>query len=65
MKKKIFNNLIFKIAAVISAIVLWLIIVNVDNPTTTRTIYNIPVNLKNTETLDDGFCQFHKLIRST
>lgn len=54
MKKKIFNNLIFKIAAVISAIVLWLIIVNVDNPTTTRTIYNIPVNLKNTETLDDA-----------
>lgn len=54
MKNKIFNNLLLKCAAIVSAIILWLIIVNVDNPTTTKTIYNIPVNLKNTETLTEA-----------
>lgn len=54
MKKKIFNNLLLKCVAVVSAIILWLIIVNVDNPTTTKTVYNIPVNLKNTDTLTDA-----------
>lgn len=38
------NNLGLKLVSVFFALILWLVVVNVDNPTVTRTVVNIPVS---------------------
>lgn len=48
-KKKLTENLGLKIIALIFAIVLWMIVVNVDNPVKVTTFRNIPVTIENTE----------------
>ena len=53
MKEKIFNNLSLKILSVLCAIILWGIIVNIYDPTTSVTISNVNVQLINTESLTD------------
>lgn len=53
MKEKIFNNLSLKVLSVLCAIVLWAIIVNIYDPTTSVTISNVNVQLINTESLTD------------
>ena len=53
MKKYLTNNIALKIASVVFAIMLWLIVLNVDDPTTTRVVYNIPVTSETGITLDD------------
>lgn len=49
MKKKLTNNLGFKILSVVLAILLWLIVVNVSDPEKTTTITNIPITVLNEE----------------
>lgn len=53
MKEKIFKNLSLKILSVVSAVVLWTIIVNIYDPTTSYTFSNVSVQLINTESLTD------------
>ena len=47
MKKKLTNNLGFKIISVILAIMLWLVVLNVSDPEKTTTIVNIPITILN------------------
>ncbi len=53
MKEKIFKNLSLKILSVLCAIVLWTVIVNIYDPTTSVTISNVSVQLINQESLTD------------
>lgn len=47
MKKKWMSNLSLKIASIIAAFVFWLMIINVTDPTTSKTFYDIPVKVLN------------------
>lgn len=47
MKKKIMKNFVLKILSVIVAFFVWLVIINVINPTTTRHFTGIPVEILN------------------
>lgn len=47
MKKKWMTNLSLKIASIIAAFVFWLMIINVTDPTTSKTFYDIPVKVLN------------------
>lgn len=49
MKKILSNNLLLKILSVLFAIMLWLVVVNIDDPTVSRTITSIPVVKQNEE----------------
>ncbi|MBQ1192532.1 MAG: hypothetical protein IIX45_00195 [Lachnospiraceae bacterium] len=49
MKKYLTNNILLKIISVIFAIMLWLIVLNIDDPNTTRTISNIEVMVENAD----------------
>ncbi len=51
MKKHLTNNLGLKIIAIIGAIILWLVVVNVDDPVISRTYTGIPVEITNTEAI--------------
>ena len=53
MKEKIFNNFSLKILSVLCAIVLWAVIVNIYDPTTSVTISNVNVELINAQSLTD------------
>ena len=53
MKRKIFNNFGYKIAAVIIAFVLWLTVVNVSDYSVTKQINDIPVTQLNGEALEE------------
>lgn len=53
MKKKIFNNIGFKILAFLGAIVVWWVIMNIDDPLVKKTLTGIAVELRNAETLTD------------
>ncbi|MGL6202526.1 MAG: CdaR family protein [Lachnospiraceae bacterium] len=55
MKKILTKNLILKILAVISAAFLWLIVLNLDDPVSTKTYSNIQVEVTNaTAVTNDG-----------
>lgn len=47
MKKKLTNNIGLKILAVVTATVLWLVVVNLDDPVISRNFYPIPVEVIN------------------
>lgn len=47
MKKYLTNNILLKILSVLFAIMLWLVVLNIDDPNTTRTINNIEVIVEN------------------
>ena len=51
MSKKIFNNIFIKIISVILAIIAWLVLVNVSDPTTNITISGVNVNFENESAL--------------
>lgn len=52
MLKKITSNLGLKIISAIFAIILWLVVVNIDNPITTKSYYHIKVNVINQEFIE-------------
>lgn len=49
MKKYLTNNILLKILSVLFAIMLWLVVLNIDDPNTTRNINNIEVTIKNAD----------------
>ena len=53
MKKRIFNNLILKIISVVLAFIVWLILVNVSDPTTAVTVSGVNVRFENESLLAD------------
>jgi len=53
MKKRLTNNWLLKIASLVFAFCLWLIVMNVENPTMPQTFSNIKVEFVNTEVLTD------------
>lgn len=65
MKEKMINNFGLKILAVLSAIFLWITIINVNDPNDTRQIYNIPVDMLNVESLTELGYTFEVLEGST
>lgn len=52
MKKKIFHNMGLKLASLLLAVVLWFLVIQIDDPQDTTRFSNIPVTLINTELLD-------------
>ncbi len=53
MKRLLIDNIGLKLTAVLFAVILWLIVVNVNNPVRTDQ-YTVPVTLQNTETVTDA-----------
>ena len=51
MEKRLMNNVGLKVLAFLSAFVLWLMVVNIDDPVKTETYHNIPVTVINEEVL--------------
>ncbi len=51
MKTKVLDNLLLKILSVVAAVVLWLIVVNIDDAVGSRPIRNVKVSMVNMETL--------------
>lgn len=51
LSKKLTHNLGYKIVAILLAIMLWLVVVNIDDPSKTDTIYNIPIKILNADTI--------------
>lgn len=51
MKKKLFNNIGLKILALLSAVLVWWVVMNIDDPLKKITLNGIPVELRNTEEL--------------
>ena len=49
MKEKLLNNLSLKILSAVCAIIIWIIIVNVYDPSTSVTVSGVEVQLVNTE----------------
>ncbi|MBQ8814160.1 MAG: hypothetical protein IJZ85_06685 [Lachnospiraceae bacterium] len=54
MKEKLTNNLALKLIAAITAVLLWLLIMNNNDPVTTFTVTGIPVELVNAEVLEQN-----------
>ncbi|MCR4739006.1 MAG: hypothetical protein K5886_01945, partial [Lachnospiraceae bacterium] len=52
-KKSLTSNLGLKVLSVLASVVLWLIVVNVDDPTITRTYAGIPVEIVNAGVITD------------
>ena len=53
MRKLLTNNIGYKLISILSAFVLWLIVVNISDPTVTRTITGIPVVKVNEDVLTE------------
>ncbi len=53
MKKKIFNNIGLKILALLIAVLVWWVVMNIDDPLVKKTISGIPVELRNDQELTD------------
>ncbi|HBN57455.1 MAG TPA: hypothetical protein DD414_11840 [Lachnospiraceae bacterium] len=51
MKIKLFNNLLLKVLSVITAVMLWLIVVNINDAVGSRPMRNIKVNVQGMEVL--------------
>ena len=47
------DNFIWKLAALVMAIILWILAVNIEDPQDNRSYHRIPIELKNTEVLDE------------
>ncbi len=54
MKNKLTKNISLKIASVFLAVILWLVVTGINNPTVPQSFYNIPVQLLNTELITDS-----------
>lgn len=54
LKKWVLNNIGYKILAVVFAFILWLVILNVTDPDTTKTISSIPVTIENEDSVLNG-----------
>ncbi|MCH5341209.1 MAG: hypothetical protein J1E01_07065 [Acetatifactor sp.] len=53
MRKKIFHNWGLKLGSLVLAFLLWLLVIQLDDPPDTKTFRGVPVVLTNTELLDE------------
>ena len=53
MKNKIFNNFGYKLLAILLAIILWLVVLNITDYSVSVTIEDVPVDQINTDVLDE------------
>ncbi len=53
MKNKVFHNWTLKLTSVVIALVLWVIIYNINDPEESKRIFNVPVTFVNTEVITD------------
>lgn len=51
--KKLLNNWFLKLLSLVAAFLLWLVVMNIDDPEEQWTVYNIPVKLVNTDVITD------------
>ena len=51
MKTKVFDNLLLKVLSVAAAVILWLVVVNIDDAVGSRPIRNVKVSMVNMEAL--------------
>ena len=49
---KLFQNMTLKMASLAGAIIIWLIIMKINDPVVTRIIYDVPVNVVNTSYIE-------------
>lgn len=54
MKNRLTNNIGLKLASIFFAVVLWLVVNSINNPTVSESYYNIPVKLLNTDLITDS-----------
>ncbi|MBD5471380.1 MAG: hypothetical protein HDR20_00255 [Lachnospiraceae bacterium] len=54
MKNKLTRNIGLKLASVLLAVILWLVVNTVNNPTVPQSYYNIPVTLLNTDLITES-----------
>lgn len=54
MKNKLTRNISLKLASVFLAVILWLVVNSINNPTVPGSYYNIPVELLNTDLITDS-----------
>ncbi|MDO4615276.1 MAG: CdaR family protein, partial [Lachnospiraceae bacterium] len=73
MRKQLFSHPGLKIAALVIAFVIWLVIMNVNDPVTRKTIHDIPITVTNTSYVEergysyriaDGFTSINVSVRS-
>ncbi len=64
MKNKLTNNIGLKVASVFFAVLLWLIVTGINNPTIPQAFYNIPVELLHTELITDSG-QMYEVLEGT
>lgn len=64
MKNKLTNNIGLKIASVFFAVILWLVVTGINNPTIPQTFYDIPVELLHTELITDSG-QMYEVLEGT
>lgn len=53
MREKIESDLLLKIFSVVFAFLLWIFVVNIDNPVIKKTFSDVPVDMLNEQVLDD------------
>ena len=53
MQKKLANNLLLKIVSVVIAVIVWLIIANINDPVVVKS-YNVPVTIQNGAYIESG-----------
>ena len=53
MREKIEGDLLLKIFSVIFAFLLWMFVINTDNPVIKKTFSDVPVDMLNEQVLDD------------
>ena len=54
MGKRLLNNLVLKLISVMLAVIIWFLVVMINNPKDSTSFSNIQVNLINTELLEEG-----------
>lgn len=64
MKNKPTSNFGLKLASVLGAVLLWLVVTSIDNPVKSQNYYNIPVKLLNTALITDSG-QVYEVLENT
>lgn len=58
MKKIAVNNVALKLLSLVLAFICWLVIINISDPTITRTFYDVPVEILNENAITSADCVY-------